>query len=76
MIQIFSKLPSLGHFTKMYFERWFTVFVETRSFLEQDFTFLLKLLSSSNLYITSEIEVFDAADAWMSHDFDKRKDYA
>ena len=76
LLQMFSKLPSLNYFTKTYIERWFTLFLETNCFLEVDYAFLYKLLTSSNLLITSEIEVFDAADAWISHKFEERSGYA
>ena len=35
-----------------------------------------KLLSSSNSHITSEIEIFDAADAWISYNTEDRSKYA
>ena len=71
-----SKLPSLNRFTKMYLERWFTVFVETECFLELDYASVHKLLSSSNSHITSEIEVFDAVNSWITYNTEKRNKYA
>ena len=38
--------------------------------------FLYKLISSSNILITSEIEVFDALDAWISHKLEERSKFA
>ena len=60
----------------MYLEKWFTEFVKTECFLEIDFALLHRILSSSNLEITSEIEVFDAADAWIRHDTKERSKHA
>ena len=76
ILQMFCKLPSLDQFTKMYLERWFTVFVETKCFLKLDYAFVHRLLSSSNLRITSEVQVFDAVDAWVRYDIETRKKYA
>ena len=55
ILTVLSKLQTLNHYTKTYFERWFTLLAETNCFLELDYAFLYKLLSSSNLRITSEI---------------------
>ena len=74
--QMLSKLPSIDKFTKAYLERWFTVFVETGFFLDMDYALVRKLFSSSNLNITSETEVFDAADAWISHNTKHRRKHA
>ena len=62
--------------TFSYIERWFTNVSETPSFLELDFDFVRKILSSSELHVTSEIEVFTAADAWMSHRYQERREHA
>ena len=70
------KLFSLDEFTKKYLSRWFCVFVETKCFLELGYALVSELLSSSNLFITSEIEVFDAANAWIRHDIKNRRKYA
>ena len=73
---MFCKLSNLDQFTKMYLERWFIVFAETKFFLKLDYAFVHRLLSSSNLRITSEVQVFDAADAWVRYDIETRKKYA
>ena len=76
ILTVLTKSAILDHFTKTYFERWFTLFAETNCFLELDYAFLYKLLSSSNLRITSEIEVFDAVEAWIGHKLEERSKYA
>ena len=57
----------LGKASFIYIERFFTMLVETRHFLELDYTAISKILASSELTITSELEVYKAADLWLSH---------
>ena len=59
-----------------YIERCFLVVAETHSFLELDHEILAGILSSSKLCIDSKIEVLNAADAWISHDTEKRGKFA
>ena len=49
---------------------------KTHSFLELDHEILAGILSSSKLCIDSKIEVLNAADAWISHDTEKRGKFA
>ena len=58
--------------TQSYMERCFTVAIENKSFLELDFNVVSKLLASSELFVTSEREVLDAAYRWLSRDFGER----
>ena len=76
LFQHVFKLPSLSKRTNMYLKRWFTVFVKTQCFLELDYARVLELLSSSDLHITSEIEVFGAAGDWLSHNPEERNKHA
>ena len=62
--------------TKAYIDCWFTTVADTNNFLELDFELVKKVLLSSDLHITSEIEVFNAAEAWISYNFNGRKKYA
>ena len=55
---------------------FFTTIVETRNFLELDYAFVAKILASSALYITSEVEVYRSGHAWLRHKIHDRKDYA
>ena len=52
-------------------ERCFTMLAETRNLLELDYTAIVKLLGSNQLHITSELEVFNLADAWLSHNIEE-----
>ena len=57
-------------------ERCFPDVAETHSFLELDYEILSGILLSSELCIHSEMEVLDAADAWISHDVENRGKFA
>ena len=48
-------------------ERCFPMLVDSKSFLELGYKSVLKILSSSNLNIDSELEVFNAVVMWLSH---------
>ena len=71
-----AKLFSVSSFyqsTFNYIKRWFTSFVETESFLELEFSDLLKILKSSGLLITSELEVYKAAEKWFGCNIKERQ---
>ena len=70
------QLSNLSESAAKYIQRWFTTFSETDNFLELDFHSLKMIISSSELHITSEIEVFNAVDAWISHDFSERNKHS
>ena len=59
-----------------YNEHCFTTVAQTDMFLKLDFKDVSKILSSSSISATSEIEVFQAADAWLGYDFDERSKFA
>ena len=49
-------------------EQLFPIFADSKNFLELEFNYIIKILSSSGLNIDSELQVFNAADSWLSHD--------
>ena len=57
-------------------ERCFPMIVDSDNFLELDFISNKKILSSGGLNIDSELQVFNAADSWLSHDITQRSKYA
>ena len=57
-------------------ECWFSMIVETESFLELDFNTLSKILASSNLKTDSEVEVYNSANKWLNHNSEERSKYA
>ena len=54
----------------------FTTVCKENSFLWLSFFNVLKIIASSNLNIFSELEVFYAANNWVSHDLEKRSEFA
>ena len=79
---IFSQLTKVYKLTKLaeqtiaYIERCFPLIVETNSFLELSFNVISKILSSNNLNITSEMEIFEAASSWVDYDISERSKFA
>ena len=59
-----------------FFERCFKTILDSKSFLDLDFKYVRKILSSDELNIDSELEVIAAADAWLSHNIAERSKYA
>ena len=57
-------------------ERFFPIIADSDNFLELDFDYIRKILSSNGLNIDSELQVFNAADSWLSHDMTERGIYA
>ena len=48
---------------------------ESGNFLELDFFRVLEILSSSQLLITSELEVYNSVNAWLSHNLQERSKF-
>ena len=70
------RLTKLSEKSFGYIQRCFEMVVETQNFLELDFTFVAKILSSSGLHITSEVQVFDAVDDWINYNKQERSKFA
>ena len=66
------ELPSLAKEVLRYIERCFTMLVGSQNFLELDFTDVCKILASSQLNLTSELEVVNAGDLWMKYNIKER----
>ena len=56
-----------------FIERCFPMFVDSTSFLELDYKHILKILSTSELNIDSEMEVFNAIVSWLGHNKERSK---
>ena len=69
------KSEKLVKLTKSYIERNFTSVTCTEKFLYQNFHFFSRIISSSGLNITSELEGFKAVDKWMSYNIRDRQIY-
>ena len=57
-------------------ERRFTTVADSENFLELDFTCIAAVLNSSELLIDSELQVFDAMNAWLNHKSVERSKHA
>ena len=70
--QLFNS-SKLSKSPKLLVERCFPMIVNSTSFIELDFKHVAKILSSSELNIDSEMEVFNAITSWLSHDKERNK---
>ena len=59
-----------------YIERFFTQVCTSKSFFNLDIFYLLKVFASSELQITSELEVYNAACAWVDYNYEERYKFA
>ena len=73
---VFFKSPKMFESSLRFTERRFQVVAASRDFLELDFKNVIKIISSDELNIDSELEVVYAADAWLSHDAAERCKFA
>ena len=74
-----STVFNLSKLTKMLLERiesFFAAFSDSHNFVELSFSSVSKILSSSKLDLTSELEVFNAAKAWLAHNVEERSRFA
>ena len=69
-------LPMFAKKNFSYMERSFAKVAGNENFLHLDFTLVKRILSSSELDITSEAQVLNAADAWVSYDYDERSKFS
>ena len=69
-------LTSVQKLNLNYIERCFTLASDTDSFMLLDYTSISKILASSSLLITSEVEVFNALKKWLNYNIEERSKYA
>ena len=69
-------IQTLYRYTFNYLERSFTMLVENPHFVALDYVVMEKLLASSGLNVTSELEVYNAANKWLSYIVAERKIFA
>ena len=69
-------LASVAQANLKVIERCYTRVIETENFLQLDVDLVKKILFSSELHITSELEVFTAANDWISFNLDKRTKFS
>ena len=70
------KLFYLSKTAFSYIQRCFTMVTDTKLFLKLDFRLVAKILSSSQLVITSELEIFKAGQIWINYGSEERSCYA
>ena len=68
----FFNFPNLSDALFCYIKRLFPLVSETENFLQLSFSVIAKILSSSSLHITSEMEVLQAVNYWLSHNYEVR----
>ena len=68
-------VSKLAQTTFRYIERCFTMIVTSPNFLELGFNFVDKILASSELNVTSEQEVLNAAEQWVNYNFKERSNF-
>ena len=70
------KMSKLYEEALSYIHCCFTMLFECKSFLELDITSVVVILASSGLSLTTELEVFNFADKWLSHNIKDRCKFA
>ena len=76
MVAYIFKIPILSNFTMRYIERHFTMVAGTQNFMFLDFLTVKRILRSSELHLTSEVQVFNAVNEWISCDIEERSKFA
>ena len=72
---IFS-LSKLNALNMLCIERCFAMVAKIYNFIDLEFDLVRKIFSSSELHITSELEVFDAADKLVYRNFKERRKFS
>ena len=66
------KHKNLGDVMLNYIKRCFTVVSKTNNISELNIHHIMKILASSELHITSELEVYNAAYSWVDYNYKKK----
>ena len=69
-------MPKLSQTTLHYIERCFKLAVESSNLLNLNFALVRRILCSSELHLTTEIEVFKAANDWIAYRSEERMKFA
>ena len=73
---ILYSVSSLSKSSLCFIERYFSMIADSKNFKEFNYTALVKILSSDELDVDSELQVFTAADEWLSYNIQGRRKYA
>ena len=67
---------SLAETTFSFIERCFTIVAETKYFNELNFNLVAKILGGSQLHTTSELEIANTANNWISYNTKERPKFS
>ena len=70
------KLSKLSNILLRYVERCFSSIPDSQNFSNLDFVSFANILLGNNLNVDSELQVFKAAYAWLSHNISERSKYS
>ena len=71
-----SNIFSVRNCSLSYIELWFSSVAENKSFLDMNLNQLKRVIASSELNITTELEVVNSVDSWIKHDQKERMKFA
>ena len=69
-------INKVGKFVFKNIKRWFNLLIENNKHLDLSFDSIVLILADSRLNLSSEMEVFNAADTWMKHNPNCRSKFA
>ena len=69
-------LKSVAKQSWSHIESCFTILAETKNFLELEYILVAKVFASSELHITSELEIYNSVKAWLNYNVGERKKHA
>ena len=69
---VFS-LANVARQTSRFVYSYFATVRKSKNFLHLEFSSVEKIMSRTELHVDSELEVMEAAHAWLSHRYDERK---
>ena len=69
-------VPSLSKVSLCFIERCFSIIADSHNFKELDYIAVVKILSSNELNLDSELQVFTAAAVWLNFNIEQRSKFA
>ena len=69
-------LKSVAKQSLSHIESSFTILAETKNFLELEYILVAKIFASSELHITSELEIYNSVKTWLNYNLSERKKHA
>ena len=75
-LSLLYSVPSLSKLSLCFIERCFSIVADSHNFKELDYIAVVKILSSNELNLDSELQVFTAADAWLNFNVEQRSKFS